>query len=210
VRPPPIDPLSDNFIWFGTKSEYDEAKELIDQLSQSNFEGSFSRPRRLSSFSETELAHSFQGIFIPGGHAPMIDLYKDPELGRILWHFHRHNKPTGAICHGPAALFSAGITNLDDRIEGKPAFSIRVDWPYAGYHLTCYSDREEKVNELLWRDKVPFLLETALKKAGAIVDVRSIPMMPNVVTYRELITGQGPTSATQFGKAFADALIRYS
>jgi putative intracellular protease/amidase len=36
------------------------------------------------------------------------------------------------------------------------------------------------------------------------------PLMPNVVEDRELITGQGPTSAWRFGEAFLAALNTYN
>jgi len=32
-----------------------------------------------------------------------------------------------------------------------------------GYEMTAYSDREEKVNEFMWRDRVPFYVEEALR-----------------------------------------------
>jgi len=35
------------------------------------------------------------------------------------------------------------------------------------YNMTCYSNTEEKMNELMWRDKLQYKLETALKDSGA-------------------------------------------
>jgi hypothetical protein len=58
--------------------------------------------------------------------------------------------------------------------------------------------------------QVPFLLETTLRKSGAVLDVRSIPFLPNVIQYKELISAQGPTSSSQFGSTFKDALIRFN
>jgi hypothetical protein len=48
--------------------------------------------------------------------------------------------------------------------------------PYVGaYHLCsytmcCYSNSEEWMTEVMWRDKVPIKLETALKESGAIME----------------------------------------
>lgn len=39
----------------------------------------------------------------------MIDLHNNQNLGYIINHFHRHNKPTGLICHGPVALLSTNL-----------------------------------------------------------------------------------------------------
>ncbi len=47
--------------------------------------------------------------------------------------------------------------------------------------------------------------ETELKNAGANYDY-NYPMLPKVVVDRELITGQGPTSAWQLGNCFSAAL----
>ncbi len=49
----------------------------------------------------------YAGLFIPGGHAPLIDLANNPDVGALLRHFHQAGKPTAAICHGPIALLSA-------------------------------------------------------------------------------------------------------
>ena len=47
--------------------------------------------------------------------------------------------------------------------------------------------------------------ETALREAGAAVTV-SWPLLPHVVKDRELITGQGPSSALALGDALVAAL----
>ena len=54
----------------------------------------FPAPRPFSSIYDEEL-ESFHGVFIPGGHAPISDLGANPELGRILCHFHARHKATG-------------------------------------------------------------------------------------------------------------------
>ena len=49
----------------------------------------------------------YSAIFIPGGHAPLIDLANNPMVGTTLQHFHHKGKPTAAICHGPITLLAA-------------------------------------------------------------------------------------------------------
>jgi hypothetical protein len=60
-------------------------------------ENNLSHPRPFRSITDEEL-NTFTGVFIPGGHAPLTDLGDDPELGRILLHFHTKVKPTGSYC----------------------------------------------------------------------------------------------------------------
>jgi len=190
---PTMDPRSDSMIWFGMPAEYKQAKEWISGQHNDATTGSLGPPVPFSSITEEDL-NSFDGLFVPGGHAPLVDLHSDADLGAILRHFHRHGKPTGMICHGPIAMLSARSTGQS--------------WPYTGYQMTAYSNREEFINEQLWRDKVPLKVQDALIEAGGDYQARW-PLMPNVIRDRELITGQGPTSSWRFGKALVRALDRY-
>ena len=85
-----------------------------------------------------------QVLFWCTGHAPMTDLWCDKDLGRLLLHFHQTQKPTASMCHGPVALLATKVAQPD------------VPWAYSGYKLTCYSNTEEKTNELLFGDKLQF------------------------------------------------------
>jgi putative intracellular protease/amidase len=48
-------------------------------------------------------ASAYDVIAIPGGHGPVVDLYKDPEMGRVLLEAQRDNKIIAPVCHGQAA-----------------------------------------------------------------------------------------------------------
>lgn len=188
---PSMDPMSDSRIWFGYKQgQYSEAKELHSKLLQEYSTGGLRNPRLLSSFTDEELS-AYKGLFLPGGHAPMIDLAHDTNCGRIINYFHSAAKPIGAICHGPAALLSAKDQS--------------GNWPFAGYDMTCYSNKEEKVNEMLWWDKLPFLLESTLAGRGGHVRP-GFPMTSTVRIDRELITGQQPSSFGEFADKFRERL----
>lgn len=189
-NPPAMDPMSDSKIWFPLSlgAEKEHEKQLLERL---GVEKNFKNPRRFADIGDQELVQ-YAGIFVPGGHAPMTDLWNDKDLGRILMHFHNRNKPTGIICHAPVALLSTTL------VQPKP-------WAYEGYQMTCYSNAEEKMNELMWRSSLQFKAEDALRNSGAIMK-EALPMMPNVVEDRELITGQGPTSADRLGDALVKAL----
>jgi len=207
---PAMDPLSDSSVWFGLRyTEYIETKEFMERELSVEERGSLGRPFTFDSVLSSDLLNSFQAVFIPGGHAPMEDLFNNDELGRILMHFHNNNKTTCAICHGPVGLLSTKRVSPEGTTSSQPA--ERIDhkgigrWSYEGYTMTCYSNREERINELLWRGELKFHVEDALKESGAIVKNRW-PLLPNVLLDRELITGQGPSSAWRLSNALLDTL----
>lgn len=98
---------------------------------------------------------------------------------------------TAVICHGPIALLSA-------HQPGK-------DFPYKGYKVTCYANKEEAANVLMWGGS-PRKVEDALREVGVDVQTATVPMMPNIVVDREVISGEGPTSADQLGEKFVEIL----
>lgn len=185
---PSQDPFSDRMMWFGFNwKTYNEAKKYLSELFSQKEVGSLSSPKPFSSISETELG-SFGAMFVPGGHAPLVDLANDAHLGKIIHQFYQANKPIGAISHGPAALLSTVSTPVGI-------------WPFADYHMTCYSNLEESMTEFIMRGKVPFRVKDKLRGQESILHEK-LPMVPNVVEDRELVTGQGPASAWRFGQRF--------
>jgi putative intracellular protease/amidase len=158
---------------------------------------------------------NYVGVFVPGGHPPMIDLMQDPDLGEVLRHFHAHAKPTALLCHGPIAVTAAmpqarafrQALVEDDKEAAKQA---AAGWQYAGYRMTIFSNAEEKYAEenLMGGGKVPFYPATALEIAGARVEAKGF-FEPHVVQDRELITGQNPPSDHAIADLFVRTLDRY-
>jgi len=181
-----MDPISDHSLWFGfRKGEYERAKADLHMIMQEGLNS----PLKLVDITNQEL-DNFDGIFLPGGHAPMVDLWQDASLGRILRYFHRTSKPTAVICHGPAGLLSA----VED-----------CRWIYSGYRLTCYSNAEDFMNEVMWFGKLPWKLADRISEKGGIVH-NKLPLMSNVIVDRELISGQNPSSANALGEKFVERL----
>ncbi len=146
----------------------------------------------------------YKGVFIPGGHAPLIDLANNPEVGQILKHFHASEKPTAAICHGPIALLSAQDEPQTYNTAMKTQGSADANnWIYADYKMTIFSEAEEEVFESsLENAKLLYYPSDAMATAGG--DMKYSKMWtPNVVVDRELITGQNPFS----DKLLAEKLI---
>ncbi|MDM3891137.1 type 1 glutamine amidotransferase domain-containing protein [Pseudomonas juntendi] len=148
----------------------------------------------------------YDGVFIPGRHAGLIDLSNNPKVGQLLQHFHAQGKPTAPICRGPIALLAA----QDDPGSYEQALvNSRLDqarnWAYSGYRMTIFSDAEEKVFEdSLKGEKLRYYPAKAMAQAGGQMQFADA-WQPKVVVDRELITGQNPFSdhalATEFIKS---------
>ncbi|WUR13128.1 type 1 glutamine amidotransferase domain-containing protein [[Empedobacter] haloabium] len=148
----------------------------------------------------------YDAVYVPGGHAPMQDLIRSPQLGRLLADFHARGKTTALVCHGPAALLSTLDPAFVARLEaGKPA--VQAKWIYAGYRMTVISNtEEEQAKALLNGGTMKLLPQTGLQKAGADYRGNAQPWTPYVVQDRELITGQNPASAAAVGKLLVQRL----
>lgn len=149
----------------------------------------------------------YAGVFVPGGHAPLIDLANNAQVGDLLRYFHSHGVPTAAICHGPAALLSAQSepAAFEAAVSaGKTAHAH--DWIYAGYRMTVFSEPEEKVYEQsLNGGRVRYYPSVAMRDAGGTMDLAP-SWQSHVVEDRELITGQNPFSDDALAKAFVSRL----
>lgn len=133
----------------------------------------------------------YAAVVLPGGHGPLFDLARDPNLADILKYFNSHNYIIAAVCHGPAGLVSATTA------EGKPLV--------AGRKMTGFTNEEENIAGL---DKmVPFALETKLRELGADF-VSANPWEDYVVVDGNLVTGQNPQSSDSFSKAVLEALAK--
>ncbi len=196
---PVIDKNSLDPMYFGGDAAMKESLALVEKL------GVTSRERSpVISLARVEQAGyaRYDAVFVPGGHAPMQDLIRSPELGRLLTSFHERGKPTALVCHGPAALLSA-LKNpqaVVGRMEaGKQPG--HAGWIYAGYRMTVISNQEEaQAGSALNGGVMKLLPQTALQLAGANYSSNNAPWAAHVVTDRELITGQNPASAMQVGQ----------
>jgi len=168
-----------------------------------------------SHFGGSEGLVNYMGMFLAGGHPPMIDLMEDPDLGTVLRHFHAEEKPTALLCHAPIAVTAAMMDAKRFRqalVDGDTlsAMDAAAGWQYAGYRMTVFSNEEEKwAEENVLHGRVPFYVVDALKSAGAILELKGL-FIPNVVQDRELITGQNPPSDHLLAAAFIRALDLYT
>ncbi|KZT59126.1 class I glutamine amidotransferase-like protein [Calocera cornea HHB12733] len=188
---PNLDPISTSLLAY--MGNYWSKKKDFALLDKIKAENNFSHPRPFESITDEEL-EGYDGVFIPGGHAPLSDLGDNPALGRILWHFHNASKPTAALCHGPYALLSTIHS------PGSSGFA------YTGYKITSWSNAEEKVIETMKGGTVP-KVEDALTQAGAeFVSDASHKLAGGITHDRELVTASNPTGAVTLGREFLEML----
>jgi putative intracellular protease/amidase len=178
--PPTVDPVSLQPDRAGGAERAAQLRAELDELS-----GELARPRALEDVGDDGL----DGVFLPGGHAPMEDLPGCAPLGRMLTALHNSGRLVSAVCHGPAGLLSAA------RADGT--------WLFAGRRMTAFSDEEERQGGLA--DRAPWLLETTLRQRGGDVVV-STPWLPHVVTDGNLVTGQNPASSGPTATRVLEAL----
>jgi putative intracellular protease/amidase len=171
---PTIDPHSMNPQVVG-RANVDHFRAYLDSLV-----GVLARPLVLA---EIETAH-YDAVVIPGGHGPVEDLYKDPDMGRILAEADRDGKVIAPVCHGQAALLAA----KDE--SGQ--------WLFRGRRLTSFSDEEEI--ELGTADNAPWLLAKTLRNMGARYE-KGPNWGPFVVRDGHLLSGQNPASSAPLADA---------
>lgn len=129
----------------------------------------------------------YDAVFYPGGHGPLWDLSQDTASKKIIESSYQHNKPTGLVCHGPAAL------KAPQNADGSPLIT--------GKNVTGFSNSEEDAVGLC--TVVPFLLEDMLTDQGAHYS-KGPDWQSYIVVDGNLITGQNPASA----QAVAAEIIR--
>ena len=130
---------------------------------------------------------SYDALVLPGGHGPIIDLYKNEDLGKMIEDFNARHKLIAAICHGPAGLLSA-------KKDGIPFVN--------GKKMTAFTNEEEIIAKM--DGIIPFFQEDAFKDAGADF-IKKSPGSINIIQDDNLITAQNYQSSKQF----AEAIIKY-
>lgn len=138
------------------------------------------------SLAEVDACH-YSAVFFAGGHGTMWDFPDSPAVQRVVRGVYEAGGIVAAVCHGPAALVNAKLSNGSYLVSGK--------------RVAAFTDEEEA--EVRATNVVPFLLASTLKKHGALH--KSAPnWSANVVVDDRLVTGQNPASAHGVGEAIRD------
>lgn len=128
----------------------------------------------------------YDAIFVPGGLAPMADMPEHPLLKKVIQETYERKAIVGAVCHGPVSLLNVKLS------DGA--------WLLAGKNISSFTNDEE---ENYAKADVPFELETALTKQGAIFH-KTEPWAPFSIADGNLVTGQNPASA----KGVAEKMVK--
>jgi putative intracellular protease/amidase len=120
---------------------------------------------------------AYDAIFVPGGLAPMVDMPDHPLLKQVVRETYERGAVVGAVCHGPVSLLNVKLSNGSYFVDGKD--------------ISSFTNEEE---ENYAEEDVPFDLETALTKQGALFH-KGKPWQPYSIQDGNLVTGQNPASA---------------
>ncbi len=131
-------------------------------------------------------SRAYDAIFFPGGLGPMVDLAHDAVAAAVIAAVYETGRIVAAVCHGPAVLLQVVLASGRRLVNGK--------------RVAAFTTAEEQGHS---SDDVPYLLDDALKRAGA-VHTHAPPFMPHVVVDGRLVTGQNPASA----RGVATAIVR--
>jgi len=162
----------------------DEFKQYLQDLS-----GQLSKPLVLGKINMAD----YEAVVIPGGHGPVEDLYKDKDMGLVLFAAEKQNKIIGTVCHGQAALLSA----VDEK----------GNWLFKGTTLTSFSDEEEI--EFGTASNAPWLLASRLRQCGANYKRGEKNWSAFVVTDGNVISGQNPASSIPMAEAIIAELNKH-
>lgn len=122
-------------------------------------------------------ASVYDAIFVPGGLAPMVDMPEHPHLKEVIKATYERGAVVGAVCHGPVSLLNVKLSNGAYLVSGK--------------NISSFTNEEE---ENYAKADVPFDLETALTKQGAVFH-KTKPWEAFSIADGKVVTGQNPASA---------------
>lgn len=132
--------------------------------------------------------YDWKVIFLAGGHGTMWDFSQSNELARLITKSYENGAFIGAVCHGVAGLLSARMTSDGSALIEK-------------VKINSFTAKEEQATGL--DTVVPYILETELRKLGAIFKCTD-NFEPYVVNDKRIITGQNPASSS----LVADELVK--
>ena len=165
---------------------------------------------RLEDFAENlSLLDRYAGVYVPGGHAPKMDLLKSQAVGKILTYLKESQIPLAIICHAPIIL---GTTLPGGWHYGYDYSTVNKDnFPYHGYSITLGVASEEILLENIFylrNKRLQFYVETEARKMGLNVIFNRLESQSQVVCDRYLCTGANPASVKALTNVFVEMLER--
>lgn len=182
---PPLDPASNSSHYFASEAEYLAAVSFVSTLQPLLY------PRSLAQLITNFDVTAYAGVFVPGGHAPIIDLMPNAVVGSVLYEFFLANKYMGFICHGPLVSLSMILAPNNNAST----------FPFAGRNMTVFSQPEEGPKEKFWGAVIGYYPNILIGEHGGNMQIAA-PFTANVIVDGNLITGQNPQSAELFSQVY--------
>jgi putative intracellular protease/amidase len=207
--PPAADPRLLAGVIFGRLGAAPEPKLFYQQLAS---DPRFRDPQPWGSLTPTD----FDGLLLPGGHAPGMRQYLGSEvLGQKVLEFWRLGRPVGAICHGVLVL--ARITDPDTShspLHGKrttclPGYMERsayltTAWRLGRYYRTYPRYVETEVRDALAQPADFVRGPRVLARRGTATDDTGA----FVVEDGKYISARWPGDAYLFARRFESRLVK--
>lgn len=132
----------------------------------------------------------YSAVLFAGGHGAVWDFPGSAAVQSIARAVYEQGGVVAAVCHGPAALVNATLS------DGR--------YLVAGKQVSAFTDEEER--EVKLDRVVPFLLSSTLAARGA--RLHAAPNWNAAISVDErLVTGQNPQSAHGVGEAVRDLVL---
>ncbi|GAW33706.1 molecular chaperone Hsp31 and glyoxalase 3 [Roseovarius sp. A-2] len=135
-------------------------------------------------------ASRYDAVFLPGGHGTMWDLRQTPAVAKAVSTIYENGGVVGAVCHGPAGLIEATLSDGTPLIKGR--------------RINGFTNSEERAAGL--SDVVPYLLEDALRKQGAEFECGVEDFCGFALRDDRIVTGQNPDSSAGVAEYMLAAL----
>ena len=182
--------------------EEDDVKQIYAE-----YQSKLENPKSIADFVKNDMADSddYAAIFIPGGHGAMLGLPEDKSLGQLLRWSHDKDLFVLAICHGPAALLSANLSDVDTASKEN---ETERDFIFKGYKMVAFPTAMDKQMPKIGYlpGTMPWYFGDKLEELGVTIDNK----LASGQTHqdRKLISGDGPLAANEFGKLSAKELLK--
>ncbi|WP_051815546.1 type 1 glutamine amidotransferase domain-containing protein, partial [Glycomyces tenuis] len=148
------------------------------------------RERLRSTPSASEIDPSrYDAIFFVGGHGTMWDFPDSKALTDAAVDIYERGGVVSSVCHGPAALVNAKLSDGSYLVAGK--------------RLNSFTNAEEAAVQR--DDVVPFLLQSRLEERGARWEGGK-EFGEYAVADDRLVTGQNPASAAKTARLVVEAI----
>ncbi|NRA68398.1 MAG: DJ-1/PfpI family protein [Pseudobacteriovorax sp.] len=185
------------------------SSEVISCFDELKVDASYQNPRSLSQVQSAD----FDGIILPGGHAPEMRPYlESSDLYQLIHDFFEQKKLVATICHGVVGIARTKNPNTGDSwlydykvtalLKSQETLATVITKPLIGNHYRTYPETvQDEVTKALQKPEqfvsgpLPMIKDSWDSKGSSLV-----------VRDRNLITSRWPGDAHSFAKSVYEYL----